>query len=441
MSNESQEEVDQREPWQKNPEFNLGLVIVISLGFFTTSVWSFYNSQVQLALNDLFGNLFLVAFIMTVDNIIGVVLQPYTGSLSDRTKTKFGRRMPFLMIGVPISAASFFLLGITKDNPVLYILVILVFCTSMAFWRAPIVALMPDFVHPRDRTKGNAIVNVLGGIGTAILSLIGGMIIEVNYALAFGVLAIVMIIAFLVLFLTVKEPDTRRWDFSELKDEETGKEPGLIDNLRKIWNEEDKSMVYMLLAIFCWFITYNTSESLIAIYAQTFFDSAPSQASFLVTVTALAFLAFAYFSVKLAGKYGRRKTIMLGLIIWTISFIIGPLFEGAENFVYFYLILLGMGVGWACININSIAMVWAMAPNEKSTGVYTGLYYSASFISQIAGPLTFGFIFEYIWGLRYMLAILSILLVAAFICMSRVTRGEVQDHVPDDPARAEAEAI
>jgi MFS family permease len=69
-------------------------------------------------------------------------------------------------------------------------------------------------------------------------------------------------------------------------------------------------------------------------------------------------------------------------------------------------------------------MVWQMAPDEKSTGVYTGLYYAASFSSQIIGPLTFGFIFEYGIGLRYLLLILSCLIILAFIFMSRVKRGE-----------------
>jgi Na+/melibiose symporter-like transporter len=417
--------VDQREPWEKNPNFNLKLVILISFGFFSTSVWSFYDSQVSLALKDLFGNLFLVGFIMTADNIIGVFVQPWTGSLSDRTKSRFGRRMPFVLIGLPISAFFFLCLGLTKDNPVLYIIVVLGFITSMAFWRAPIVALMPDFVHPKDRSKGNAIVNALAGIGTAAITLVGGIILDINYALAFALLAGVMIVALIILFVGVKEPDTRNWDFIPKESKMKEKKPSFADNIRFIMQEEDKSMIWMMLAIFSWFIAYNTGSSFISIYATELFDFSKGQAAFLVTATAVSFLVFAAVSVKLANTISRRKTIMVGLGVWCVGYLIGSILVGPENAFVLYITTILMGFGWACININSIVMVWQMAPDEKSTGVYTGLYYAASFTSQIVGPLTFGFIFEYGTGIRYMLLLLSILIIVAFLFMTRVTRGEV----------------
>ena len=181
MSDEKTIHVDQREPWMKEPnKFRWVRTILISFGFFASSIaWSQYNSQIPVALDALLpGQFLLIGFIMTIDNIVGMFLQPITGNLSDRTKSRFGRRMPFVMIGLPLSAASFFCLALTKDIAWLYIIVILIFDTSMAIWRAPIVALMPDFVHPEHRTKGNAIVNVLGGIGTFALSLVGSQLVD-----------------------------------------------------------------------------------------------------------------------------------------------------------------------------------------------------------------------------------------------------------------------
>ena len=426
MTQESNDHVDQREPWQKNPEFNNKLIVLISFGFFTTSVWSIYNNQVPLVLEELFENLFIVGFILTLDNIVGVIIQPLTGSLSDRTKSRFGRRMPFVMIGLPISALFFFLLGITRHDPVLYILVILGFITSMAFWRAPIVALMPDFVHPKDRSKGNAIVNVLGGIGTVLLTQFGSMIIDINYALTFGIIALVMIGSFTILFVGVKEPDTRNWDFDEQIGEEKVKKPGLKDNLKFIWAEEDKSMVWMMLAIFFWFIAYDTSSSFISLYAQEFFDFSRGAALQIVTFSGAAFLLFAPLSVYLSKKLGRKKTILIGLIIWAIGFLMGTTVVGAEYSLILYLTGVLMGIGWSFININSIIMVWSMAPNEKATGVYTGLYYTASFSSQIVGPLSFGFIFEYGIGIRYMLLMMTFVIALAFISMAKVKRGEYE---------------
>jgi Na+/melibiose symporter-like transporter len=118
--------IDQREPWQKKPKFNWGKTILISFGFFASSIaWSQYNSQIPIALDALLPSSYLlIGFIMTLDNIIGMFLQPVMGNRSDRTKSRFGRRMPFILIGLPISAGLFVLLALTKDILWLYITIL-----------------------------------------------------------------------------------------------------------------------------------------------------------------------------------------------------------------------------------------------------------------------------------------------------------------------------
>ena len=258
--------LDQREPWQKKPKFSWGKTILISFGFFASSIaWSQYNSQVPIALENMLpGQYLLIGFIMTFDNIIGMFLQPFTGNLSDRTKTRFGRRMPFILIGLPISAVLFVLLAVTKDLLWLYIIIIFLFVTVMAFWRAPVVSLMPDFVSPQNRGRGNAVVNIFGGIALTIVALVGGMILDVNYLLGFVFVAVAMIGALAVLFFGVREPDTTKWDFTEALTKE--KKAGIWNKLKEIKNEEEKSPIWMLIAIWGWFMTHQAIESLLSLY-------------------------------------------------------------------------------------------------------------------------------------------------------------------------------
>ncbi|MBA7589965.1 hypothetical protein ES708_32064 [subsurface metagenome] len=150
------------------------------------------------------------------------------GNLSDRTKSRFGRRMPFILIGLPISAGLFVLLALTKNILWLYIIVIFFFVTAMAFWRAPVVSMMPDFVAPQNRSKGNALVNIFGGLASTAAAFVGGFLLDKNYTIGFVFVAVSMIIALAILFFSVKEPDTREWDFSEALNKE--KEAG-------IWNK------------------------------------------------------------------------------------------------------------------------------------------------------------------------------------------------------------
>ncbi|MCP4764293.1 MAG: SLC45 family MFS transporter [archaeon] len=421
--------VDQKEPWEKDPKFNIKTIALISFGFFATSAaWSMYNSQIPLLLDTipiLTGQYFLIGAIMTIDNLIGSILQPFTGNLSDRTKSKFGRRMPFILIGLPISAVLLSLIPLVASNLILIILIVFLFCSVMAIWRAPVVALMPDFVAPEGRSKGNAIVNMFGGIAAAVVSLVGGQIIKTaGVPVGFLFVSICMLVALIVLYFGVKEPNTKEWDFSVVTTKE--KKEGIVEQFKEILSEEEKSPLFMLGAIFFWFMTYQALESLLSLYATRILGIGSGTALQLLFIVSISFILFAIPSSILAKKYSRRLTILIGLIICVISlFSIGFLVNSSDDLILLLIFLAGFGCGWAFINVNSIAMMWEMAPTQKHIGTYTGLYYFASFWAAVIGPMTVGYIMQYIAGLEYLFIIGSIFMVLAILCMLKVKRGEV----------------
>jgi maltose/moltooligosaccharide transporter len=419
-------EIDQREPWEKDPTFNLKTIMLISFGFFSTSAaWSVYNSQVPLFLDVLFpAQYFLIGLIMTIDNIIGSVIQPYTGNLSDRKKSKYGRRMPFVLVGLPISAVLLSLLPVFASNILLFILVVFFFCTSMAYWRAPVVSLMPDFVKPEDRSKGNAIVNMFGGIAAAVISLVGGQIIKsIGKLEGFIFVSACMFFALIVLKLGVKEPDTSNWDFSSVQTKE--KKEGIVQQAKELWAEEEKSPIFMLLAIFFWFMTYQSLESLLSVYAVRILNVSDGTALQLLFIISVSFILFAIPASIVAKKYTRRIAIIIGLAACITSLLLlGILISGPEDFIILLLLLVLFGFGWAFINVNSIAMMWSMAPTKKHIGTYTGLYYFASFLAAVIGPITIGYVLEFVAGLEYMFQIGAIFMILALLCMIKVKRGE-----------------
>ena len=162
-------------------KFNYGKIFLLGFGFFGVSViWTVYNAFVPLFLANRFGlSPILIGFFMTLDNIAALFIQPPVGAWSDRLRTPIGRRMPFILIGAPIGALVFGLI------PLAAVLPLFVACTStlllsMAFWRTPVVALMPDITPSQFRSQANGIINLMGGVGTIIASLVGSTLYEIN---------------------------------------------------------------------------------------------------------------------------------------------------------------------------------------------------------------------------------------------------------------------
>ena len=147
-------------------KFNYGKTFLLGFGFFGVSViWGVYNAFVPLFLANKFGLApALIGFFMTLDNIAALLIQPPVGAWSDRLRTPIGRRMPFILIGAPIGALAFGLI------PLAAVLPLFVACTStlllsMALWRTPVVALMPDITPSQYRSQANGIINFMGGRG------------------------------------------------------------------------------------------------------------------------------------------------------------------------------------------------------------------------------------------------------------------------------------
>ena len=191
---------DQPFPWRKT--------FILGFGFFGISIiWPLFNSLIPPMLEDLGLAATVIGFIMTWDNIINIFLQPYVGSRSDRTHTRFGRRKPWLMLGAPLAAFFFILVPFVRENFVLIALAILGTNLGMALFRSPTVAYLGDLFKPGERSKANGVINLMGGVGGALALFFGGALYKIGVPLPFIVGAGVMLIAIGIVVAFVKEPD------------------------------------------------------------------------------------------------------------------------------------------------------------------------------------------------------------------------------------------
>jgi maltose/moltooligosaccharide transporter len=418
-------------------KFNYGKTFLLGFGFFGVSViWGVYNAFVPVFLDQRFHlDVRWIGFFMTLDNIAALLIQPPVGAWSDKLRTPIGRRMPFILIGAPIGAIAF---GII---PLAAILPVFVACTStlllsMALWRTPVVALMPDITPSRYRSQANGIINFMGGLGFIIATLVGAKLYEKNQAYPFWMGSLLVVAAALLVFIFIKEP----------KEYETGEaQPNMLKSLQEVLQDTDKSALRILLAIFFWFLGYTAIEAFFTLYAVNYLNISAANGARLLSELSVIFVLFALPAGYIGAKLGRRHTIVAGILIMsavllTIFFLpaatliktLAPLpllgivpGTGAKAVLTVIgLLMMVAGSGWALININSLPMVVDMTTASR-IGTYTGLYYLFSTLSAIVGPNSNSWIIK-LTGDNYssIMIVAPVFMAFALVLMLGVKRGE-----------------
>ncbi len=434
---------------KKKLRLNYPQIFLIGFGFLASSLaWAIYNSQVPLILEQRFlmsGT--LIGTIMTIDNFFGVIFQPLIGAWSDNTRTRLGRRMPWILIGLPICAILFALVPLQHTLGA-FMAAIIGFNLIMALWRSPVISLMPDVTPAPLRSEANGIINMMGGIGSIIAFFVGGLLSDLrdDKFYAFFMASLVMLAALTVLLVFIREPDAlrfkenqglpirdtlaNRWsrqaraamqatgDASE--EEEAAEKQKMLTAFHTLNKSEKRSLVSLLVAIFAWFMGYNSIETFFTLYATNTYGISGGQATMMLTGFSLTFLIFAVPAGLLAQKIGRKKTIVGGLIGIILLFL--PILTTPSQWLVQVLLIAG-GACWAMININSLPMVLEFS-REKSIGAFTGYYYLFSFTAAIVAPISFGAVQDATGSSDLLFAFSVVCFAIALVAMVSVKHGD-----------------
>ena len=298
-----------------------------------------------------------IGIIMTFDNIFGVIFQPTFGKLSDNCHSKLGKRRPFIVTCAPISAVLFTLIPIVALNVQgemrlpLTMFVVILFVFTMSLWRAPVVALMPDLTPPELRSEGNAVINLMGGLGSAIGMVAGTVGIALctlfagyssaeikadetlSFPYVFIVGSLVMIAGMLVLLFFVKEEDTSiklKGELNQYADAKAKKKAAKEEakaqkaalKAIKLSKAERKSLIFMLGTLFFLFCAANAITTFFSLFAQEILHLITSKATVIMLIFAVCSGAAALPAGKMGKKFGRKKTIMGGLAVFLAAFIV-----------------------------------------------------------------------------------------------------------------------
>ncbi len=361
--------------------------------------WQMYDSIIPLILQNTFkiGEA-ATGRVMAIDNVLALFMLPLFGHLSDNTHTKLGKRTPYIILGTLASVCFMLMLPVfdKAENLLGFALCLGVTLFAMATYRSPAVSLMPDVTPKPLRSKGNAVINLMGAVGAVIsLALIKFLVPKEgkpDYFPIFAIVAGIMVAAVVVLVLTIRENALVK------EMEETGgyesTEAELNEELskgKKMPKDILKSLIFMLLCIAFFFIGYNAVTTFFSLYMTNYLGTKGGDfASYLMVATVASVAAYIP-SGAIATKLGRKKAIMLGLGVMAFCFLVMSFVKAAGVFMIPFFVIIGFG--YACVVVNTFPIIWEMSKGSD-IGKYTGYYYTASMAAQIITPTVAGFLIE-----------------------------------------------
>ena len=491
-------------------KLNYKKTVFVGFAFFLISAfWQAYDTIIPKILTDKFGmSQSLSGVIMAADNVLALFMLPLFGTLSDKCRSRRGRRTPFIIAGTVCAAVLFVVLSfaddlqlralepVAIDNPtaqetlwdadltaatpdgvefevqegftreqfaaiemtepdgsanpdytnyvvparqayaaeatannhgplIFFVAVLLLVLISMATFRSPAVALMPDVTIKPLRSKANAVINLMGAAGGIIVLGLGAAFgtgkaenALMSYTFFFAAVGALMLVSLVLFLWKVKEPqlvheESHRYGIATEEDTD----PNSGD--RSLSKGEFRSLILILMSVVFWFFGYNAVTSKYAVYASSVLDLDYNLTLMIATGAAIV----AYIPVgALASRIGRKKTILIGIVILGGSFLAASFIRAGSPVMLMNLLFATAGIGWATINVNSYPMVVELS-RGGDVGKYTGFYYTASMAAQTLTPIVSGFLMDTL-GMTTLFPYGAVFVLLAFVTMLFVKHGD-----------------
>jgi len=425
-------------------KLNTRRTILVGFAFLAIcSFWQMYNNVVPLILTNTFHmNETWSGVIMAADNVLALFLLPLFGGISDRCKSPRGRRTPFILGGTTAAVALMLALPMLDNSyavapetwkKIAFICVLGGLLIAMGTYRSPAVALMPDVTPKPLRSKGNAIINLMGAVGGVLYLLVAAALysgktageVHVDYFRLFAVVAGIMLAGMAIVAGTIRERalegEMRAWEAAH-PEENLARPDGSGHEV--LPREVRRSLGFLLTSIALWFIGYNAIETWFTTYANHQWGMSLGGASICLTVATVGAI-LSYIPVgSVASRVGRKRTILFGVVLLTVCFFTAFLYTLMFDTFHpvLYVLFALVGIAWAAINVNSLPMVVEMC-RGSDTGKFTGYYYTFSMAAQTITPIAAGALLRNVSYLS-LFPYAAFFTAASFLTMLAVRHGD-----------------
>ncbi|MBR4762224.1 MAG: MFS transporter [Clostridia bacterium] len=413
--------------------------VIIGFAFMSIlAFWQFYDQVIPYILKYRFNmDEVTTNTVMTLDNVLALFMLPLFGVLSDRTRTRLGKRTPYILFGTIAASGLLFLLAFFEKKLYFtgFITTLVAILVVMSTYRSPAVAYMPDVTEKPLRSKANAVINLVGYIGGIFATVVmmflpkstkdenGTLVFESdpNFMLFFGILAAFMLVSVLVMVLSVRENRLPHVTDTGETEPAAAKQP-LQKGVRL-------SLLFILLSVFLWFTAYNAVTTAFSRYCQEVWDVSLGESSgYLLVATVAAIAAFIPLGF-LSSRLGRKKTVLIGIAVMTCGFLAAAFVTHKTPFMYAIFAI--VGIAWAAINVNSYPMAVEMGKGAD-VGKYTGFYYTFSMAAQIVTPVLSGIIIQNTsFGYKALFPYAVFFSAASFVTMLFVRHGDYKPAAKD----------
>ena len=419
--------------------------MLVGLAFLSIcAFWQMYDTVIPKILTETFHlDEALSGAIMAADNVLALFLLPFFGALSDRTNTRLGRRMPYILAGTALAVVLMNLLpvfdngyaaapGATKLT--MFVITLGLLLIAMGTYRSPAVALMPDVTPKPLRSKANAIINLMGAVGGILYLIVAAVLYpnsrieglaHIDYQPLFIVVSAVMAVSVLALFLTTNEPKLsaaeKEYEAAHPEQQLTEEEPDGSEELPKAVKN---SLAFILLSIALWYIGYNAvttcwSTSVARVMGQGLGGASKC----LLIATGGAIVSYIPIG-QLASRIGRKRTIQGGVVLLAACFSTGYVLTTQSDTInaVMFIVFALVGLAWAAINVNSLPMVVEMCKGSD-IGKFTGYYYTFSMAAQVITPILSGWLLKNV-GYETLFPYAAFFVACSFVTMLFVKHGD-----------------
>jgi MFS family permease len=395
------------------------ITFFIALALFAQeSTWNFYDNQVPVLLREHVTSAALVGALMGMDNLVGIFVQPWIGHRSDNTRTRWGRRIPYLAVGMPLAALLFVLLPWTTSLAAL-VAVMFGYALVANTTRPLAESLVPDFIEPRRRGRVNAIVKIATALTIIVASLISLLVVDDHPRAAFVIPSAIMLAATVVLIVRVRDSQSPAYRAAVDEDATPGEDRVPLRRiLGDLVTHHDRRRLLLLLTVLLFGGAWFASRSLITPYGMQALGLSRGEAGGLTLPSGIAYVLAAYPAALLAERFGRLRTIAAGMAVFAAALAAGAFMRTPTATIVIFCIA---SAGAAGFSINAAVALWNLAPSSRVLGTYTGLYAVTWYLGGFGGPALIGAMVD-LTGWNGMLLDIAVLAALAVLVVVRLAR-------------------
>jgi MFS family permease len=402
------------------------ITFFVALAIFAQeSTWNLYDSQVPPLLREHIGSAALVGLLMGMDNLLGIFIQPWMGNRSDNTRTSWGRRIPYLVVGMPLAALLFLAIPHAAAALPLLILVMFTYALVANSFKPIAESLLPDFIQPERRSRANAVVKIASSLTVMVAALISIFLIDDYPRLSFAIPAVLMVTSMLVLAAKLRDSRSTAYRTALKEDSERlgAASPGVRvktrvrDIVLDIVRDPDRSRLLLIVSILVFGGAWAASRALITPYGMEALDMSRGEAGGLALPSGVAFIVAAYPVALLAERFGRLRVMMAGMAVFAAGMVLGTVVQTPAGAV---IGLCVAAAGASSFLVNAVVVLWNLAPSDSVVGTYTGLYTVGWVGGGFLGPAAVGGMVDLTnWSL--LLIHVAIIAVIAVLVVARVS--------------------